>query len=158
MKHLPTLLFLFATGIAFAQTPPPAPRIAPRTPPTRSSALTGPGATVVSNANAACGTSPHCAVLSWLWSQGTGDAATGFNIKRGTVSGGPYVTVSSVGPTITSYTDLSVTGNVLVEGTTYYWVITAFNATGESAPSNQATGTIPAVPPPPPTSLTVSVF
>jgi hypothetical protein len=110
-----------------------------------------------SNSNPACGASPHCAVLSWVEATGSND--TGFNIKRGTVSGGPYVAVGSVSsPTILSFTDLSVTGNVLVEGTKYFWIVTAVGPGGESSPSNEASGTVPFVTPPPPSGLVVSVF
>lgn len=59
------------------------------------------------------------------------NGATSYNVKRATVSGGPYTTVSS--PTSATYTDTSVTN-----GTTYYYVVTAVNAQGESAASNEA--------------------
>jgi fibronectin type 3 domain-containing protein len=59
------------------------------------------------------------------------NGATSYNIKRATVSGGPYTTISS--PTSATYTDTSVTN-----GTTYYYVVTAVNASGESASSNEA--------------------
>ena len=68
--------------------------------------------------------------LSWNASAG----ATSYNVKRGTASGGPYTTVSS--PTTTSYTDTGLTN-----GTTYYYVVTAVNAAGESGNSNQASAT-----------------
>ena len=57
--------------------------------------------------------------------------ATSYNVKRAAVSGGPYTTVAS--PAGTIYTDTTVTN-----GTTYYYVVTAVNAVGESANSNQA--------------------
>ena len=69
-------------------------------------------------------------VLSWSASTG----ATSYNVKRGAASGGPYTTVSS--PTTTSYTDTGLTN-----GTTYYYVVTAVNAAGESGNSNQASAT-----------------
>jgi fibronectin type 3 domain-containing protein len=67
------------------------------------------------------------ASLSWLPSAG----AVGYNVKRATASGGPYSIVSTnqVGP---GYVD---TG--LVNGTTYYYVISALNAVGESGNSSQ---------------------
>src|SRR5262249_23112608 len=61
------------------------------------------------------------------WSASTG--ATSYNVKRSTVSGSGYVTVSS--PTPTSYTNTGLT-----DGTTYYYVVTAVNANGESANSS----------------------
>jgi len=65
--------------------------------------------------------------LSWNASAG----ATSYNVKRGAASGGPYAPLAS--PTTTSYTDKAVTN-----GTTYYYVVTAVNASGESANSNEA--------------------
>ncbi len=82
--------------------------------------------------------------LQWTASSG----ATSYNVKRGTASGGPYTTVAS--PTGTSYTDSSVTN-----GTTYYYVVTAVNTSGESGNSNQASGT-PNVALAAPTNLTAT--
>ncbi len=48
--------------------------------------------------------------LSWTASSG----ATSYNVKRATVTGGPYTTIAS--PTTTSHTDTTV-----VNGTTYYY-------------------------------------
>lgn len=82
--------------------------------------------------------------LNWTASSG----ATSYNVKRSTTSGGPYTTITNV--TTTSYTD---TG--LVNGTTYYYVVSALNAGGESANSTQASAT-PNTPPPAPTGLTAT--
>jgi len=57
--------------------------------------------------------------------------ATSYNVKRATVSGGPYATIRSQAGT--SFTDTAV-----INGTTYYYVVTASNAAGESAASAQA--------------------
>jgi hypothetical protein len=64
--------------------------------------------------------------LSWIASSG----ATSYNVKRGTTNGGPYATIAS--PASTSYTDTGLTN-----GTTYFYVATAVNASGESGNSNQ---------------------
>lgn len=82
--------------------------------------------------------------LSWNASSG----ATSYNLQRSSTSGGPYTTISS--PTATSYTDTSLTN-----GTTYYYVVAAVNAAGQSANSNQVSAT-PAAFPPPPTNLTAT--
>ncbi|MBS1724573.1 MAG: fibronectin type III domain-containing protein [Armatimonadetes bacterium] len=68
--------------------------------------------------------------LSWTGSGG----ATSYNVKRATVSGGPYSTVGS-----TASTSFVNTG--LTNGTTYYYVVTAVNSAGESGNSNQASAT-----------------
>ena len=68
------------------------------------------------------------ASLSWSGISG----ATSYNVKRSTTSGSGYSTVANV--TSTSYIDQGLTN-----GTTYYYVVTAVNATNESTPSNQVT-------------------
>jgi hypothetical protein len=80
-------------------------------------------------------------VLSWAASSG----ATSYNVKRATVNNGPYTTITNV--TTTGFTN---TG--LANGTTYYYVVSAVNAGGESANSPQATAT-PVAPPATPTGL-----
>jgi fibronectin type 3 domain-containing protein len=86
--------------------------------------------------------------LSWTASSG----ATSYNIKRATVNGGPYTTVAT-GVTSTSYVN---TG--LVNGTTYYYVVSAVNSVGESPNSAQvsATPTAGGGIPPAPTGLTAT--
>jgi hypothetical protein len=79
--------------------------------------------------------------VSLAWTASTG--ATSYNVKRAATNGGPYTTVAS--PAGTSYTDTTVT-----DGTTYYYVVTAVSASGESANSNQASATPSATPPAPP--------
>ncbi len=65
--------------------------------------------------------------LSWLPSAG----ATGYNLKRSTTSGGSY-TVIATNVTATGYCDIG-----LVNGTTYYYVVSAQNPAGESVNSSQ---------------------
>ena len=72
------------------------------------------------------------AQVSLSWTASTG--ATSYNVKRSTTNGGPYTTVSS--PAGTSYTNTGLTN-----GTTYYYIVTAVNANGESGNSNQASAT-----------------
>lgn len=84
--------------------------------------------------------------LNWSASDG---AAT-YNVKRSTTAGGGYVGIAS-GITATDYTD-APTAN----GTTYYYVVSASNSSGESVDSNEASA-IPQIPPPPaPAGLTAT--
>ncbi|MEK3722333.1 hypothetical protein [Paenibacillus sp. FSL H8-0034] len=81
------------------------------------------------NLNAVAGN----AVIDLTWTAVTG--ATGYNIKRSTTAGGPYTTVAT-NVYGSPYTDTTVTN-----GTTYYYVVTAVNAGGESGNSNEASAT-----------------
>lgn len=78
--------------------------------------------------------------LSWTASNG----AASYTVKRSDVDGGPYQIVAS-NVTALTYTDTTVANN-----TPYYYVVTASNAAGESANSNQASATailaIPGIP------------
>ena len=74
----------------------------------------------------------NAGVISWDPSAG----ATGYNVKRSTVSGGPYTTLAgNVGNT--SYIDTTA-----VAGTTYYYVVSAVNDTGESGNSQEVLDTL----------------
>jgi len=78
--------------------------------------------------------------LTWTGSSG----ATSYHVKRATTSGGPYTQIAS--PTAASYTDTGLTN-----GTNYFYVVSALNASGESANSNQASATpVSTAQPPPP--------
>lgn len=69
--------------------------------------------------------------LSWSASSG----AASYDVKRATVSGGPYALVAN-GVTTTSFTNAGLTN-----GTTYYFVVSARNSSGESANSSQVSAT-----------------
>ena len=70
--------------------------------------------------------------VSLAWSASSG--ATSYHVKRGSVSGGPYTQIAA--PNTTSYLDGS-----LSNGVTYYYVVSALNAAGESANSAEANAT-----------------
>ena len=73
--------------------------------------------------------------LSWTACLG----ATSYNIERGTNSGGPYTTIASVTSPTLSYVDTAV-----VNGTSYYYVVSAVNAMGVS-PNSPQTSAMPQV-------------
>jgi hypothetical protein len=60
---------------------------------------------------------PGCAQVVLRWNKYTG--ASGYNVKRSTTSGGPYTTIKT-GCTTTNYTDTTV-----VNGSVYYYVVSA---------------------------------
>jgi fibronectin type 3 domain-containing protein len=63
----------------------------------------------------------------------------GYNVYRGSQSGGPYSKLNSALDANTTDTDSSVAG-----GQTYYYVVTAVDSTGlESGYSNQVQAVIP---------------
>jgi len=68
--------------------------------------------------------------LSWLPSAG----AASYNLKRATVSGGPYTNLASL--TTLGYPDAG-----LANGTTYYYVVSAVNGGGEGANSSAVAAT-----------------
>jgi fibronectin type 3 domain-containing protein len=63
----------------------------------------------------------------------------GYNLYRGTVSGGPYAKLNGSILSGTTYTD-----SAIQSGATYYYVSTSVNSDSEeSAYSNEASATIP---------------
>lgn len=81
-------------------------------------------------------TTPHSVSLTWNPSAST---VAGYNLYRGTQSGGPYSRMNSSLLSGTSYDDSGVKS-----GATYFYVSTAVDASNnESAFSNEATAAIP---------------
>ena len=70
--------------------------------------------------------------LNWTASAG----ASSYNVKRSIKKGGPYAKIGTASSSPTSYVDKNVTN-----GTTYYYVVSAVNVSGESANSNEANAT-----------------
>ena len=69
--------------------------------------------------------------LSWNSVAG----ATGYNVKSSTINGGAYTIIAS------SLNSLTFTNTGLLNGTTYYYVVTAINANGESKNSPPVSAT-----------------
>jgi hypothetical protein len=71
--------------------------------------------------------------VALTWNASTG--ATSYNVKRDLASGGPYTTIA---PAVTTTTHTDTTA---VNGTTYYYVVSAVNSAGESANSIEVSAT-----------------
>lgn len=82
--------------------------------------------------------SGYAVSLSWNPSASPPEIV-GYNVFRGTQNGGPYAQINSVLDPETTYTDYAV-----LSGTTYYYVTTAVDSSGQqSAYSNQTEAVIP---------------
>jgi fibronectin type 3 domain-containing protein len=78
----------------------------------------------------------HSATLTWSAST---SIVVGYNVYRGSTSGGPYTRLNSSLDAGTTFTDSSV-----LSGQTYYYVVTAVDSNDvESADSNEVTAVIP---------------
>jgi hypothetical protein len=89
-------------------------------------ALTGTGVALIS----------HSGTLNWTASTST---VIGYDVYRGTVSGGPYTKINSSVDATTTFTDATVQA-----GQTYYWIVTAVNSSNvQSTDSNEVSATIP---------------
>ena len=73
-------------------------------------------------------------LVNLTWSPSSG--ATNYNVKRSITMGGPYTNNIIRSTTATSYTDTNV-----VDGTTYYYVISDLSVGGESVNSSEAFAT-----------------
>jgi hypothetical protein len=79
---------------------------------------------------------PHTVSLSWTAST---SVVSGYNVYRSTTSGTGYTKLTASLVSVVSYTDSTV-----VNGTTYYYVTTAVDGSGnESTHSNEAVAVIP---------------
>jgi hypothetical protein len=82
-------------------------------------------------------TASHSVNLSW---DASTSSVTGYNVYRGSNSGGPYIQINPTLDPTTAYTDSTVVG-----GNTYYYVSTSLDSSGiESGFSNQVKVVIPA--------------
>ncbi len=100
-------------------------------------ASTSPLATLTGSGDQAGGQpSSHSVALSW---SGSVSPVEGYNIYRGTQSGGPYVKLTASPTTATNFADTAVQS-----GSAYYYVATSVNSSSqESGYSNQTVATVP---------------
>jgi hypothetical protein len=80
------------------------------------------------NAPTGLNATPGTNLVSLSWTAATGNP-TGYNVKRSTVSGGPYTNIGTTTAPSVNYSD-SVLG-----GQTFYYVVSATNGAGESTNS-----------------------
>src|SRR5207248_1335476 len=71
--------------------------------------------------------------VTLTWSASAG--ASSYNVFRSTKAGGPYTAIAR-GISLKPVIDIAV-----INGTTYYYVVTANGVGGESGPSNEASAT-----------------
>lgn len=111
--------------------------------PKPSSSVTSSSTTVPSAPqNLQAGTGNSQVTLSWQApSSNGGSGVTGYNVYRGTTSGGE--TLLAKAGNMTLYTDTAVGG-----GQEYFYKVTAANSAGESPQSNEANATLAAPDPP----------
>jgi fibronectin type 3 domain-containing protein len=73
------------------------------------------------------------------WTPSPSSDVVGYNVYRGTISGGPYTKLTSSPLPSALDTDTTV-----ASGQTYYYVVTAVDSSNnESADSNQAVASVP---------------
>jgi hypothetical protein len=126
--------------IAAGQSAPYSVKFAPNATGTASGSLTfTSNASNASLAESLTGTgaaaTQHSVHLTWTASANV----SGYNVYRGTVSGGPYTMINSSLDATTAYTDSTV-----ISGQTYYYVVTAVNSSSqESGYSNVIKAVIP---------------
>ena len=85
------------------------------------------------------GTAPVAHSVALSWNASTSTNVVGYNVYRGTVSGGPYAQINSALDASTNDTDTTVQS-----GYTYFYVVTAVDSNGsESVFSSQVQAAIP---------------
>jgi hypothetical protein len=98
------------------------------------------GATVLSVPLVGTGLAPLAHSVDIAWDPSTSATLQGYNVYRGTVSGGPYTKISATLATST----LLFTDTTPVSGKQYFYVVTAVDTSGtESAASTQVAVAIP---------------
>jgi predicted phage tail protein len=118
--------------------------------PSNEASATPTGAATAPDAPVALTATPGDSSATLNWSPPTSDggsAITGYNVYESTSPGGEGTTPINASPLPADTTTFPVTG--LTNGTTYYFTVTAINAIGEGAASNEASATPSALAGPP---------
>ena len=79
--------------------------------------------------------------ITLRWTPPPGDLAQGYNVLRATTSGGPYNVVATWNAANSPNTTPTYTDTSVVNGATYYYVVSANNQIGPSANSSEAGAT-----------------
>jgi hypothetical protein len=99
---------------------------------------TGSGSTV-SQSLTGSGASASAHSVSLAWNPSSSGAVVGYNVYRGTITGGPYTKINSALESSTAFGDANVAA-----GKTYFYVVTGVDGGGtESGFSNQVKAIIP---------------
>ena len=88
--------------------------------------------------------------MTLSWTDNSGDES-GFKVQRKTGITGTYSTIATTAANVTTYSD-----NSLIDGTVYYYRVCASNTAGDSAFSNETSGTTPLAAPTSATATAVS--
>jgi hypothetical protein len=125
----------FNQNLLFPPPAPPAPLVVVTPPPAAPTPPSAPANTVATSTN------PQSAAVSWV---DTASDESGFRIERAEDTG-QFQSLTNLPPNSTSFLDTSVQA-----GKTYRYRVIASNQGGDSAPSPEASATVPPLPPPPP--------
>ncbi len=102
--------------------------------------LSGNGVSLLTVPLSGTGVSPVSHSVDISWAASITSALQGYNVYRGTTSGGPY---SKISPSLSS-TTLLFTDTTVISGGHYFYVVTDVNTSGvESAASNEVAVTVP---------------
>jgi hypothetical protein len=113
--------------------------------PTKAGAVNG-NVTVASNAtnspiNIAVtgdGVAAAAHTVSLDWAKSSSASVTGYDVFRGTVSGGPYTEIGSTSAAVLDYNDATVQANV-----EYFYVVTSVAGSEQSGYSTQVAVSVP---------------
>jgi hypothetical protein len=127
---------LYGDGVAPPNPTPPPPTPPTPTPPTPTPPIpTPPTPTPPTPPAPPVPPVQHTVELSWGPSS---TPVSGYRVYRSTVSGSDFSALTSV------ISNLSFSDNTVVDGTTYYYVVTAVDSAGQESPhSNEATAVVP---------------